>query len=269
MQSPALQAGKGAQAGRFATVVPNQASKRRVFSMDRRKRSSEIGLEEALSTALLSADGELGHIVHEVDAITKSLRSDVADPQSHRVAAHPAVWSAIKQALLDRELRYLALTDDLTCLFNRRGFFAAATQQLKLAHRNGHGLLLFFCDVDNLKKINDCYGHQEGDLALIHAADALEETFRASDVLARIGGDEFVALAVQSFEIDQELIVRRLEKILKKSNPNEALYELSFSVGVARFDPKCPTSLGELIAQADKAMYEQKRNRPVSCVSKS
>jgi diguanylate cyclase (GGDEF)-like protein len=236
--------------------------------MDRGRRVSEEGLEEVLSTALLSTDSELGQIVHEIDAISKSLRADGPDQQSHRVATHPAVWSAVKQALLDRELRYLALTDDLTCLFNRRGFFAAATQQLKLASRNGQGLLLFFCDVDNLKKINDCCGHQQGDLALVHAADALGKSFRNSDILARFGGDEFAVLAFEASNPNQELILRRLEKTLKKANPSEALYQLSLSVGVARFDPEHPVSLGELMAQADLAMYEQKRNRQTSRTNK-
>jgi diguanylate cyclase (GGDEF)-like protein len=268
MHLPISQGDNAAQGGRSTTAVPNQRSKRKVLSMDRRKRSTEKGLDAMLYTALLSADSELGQIVHEIDAISNSLRSDAPDPHFHRVAPHPAVWCAVKQALLDRELRYLALTDDLTCLFNRRGFFAAATQQLKLAHRNAQGLLLFFCDVDNLKKINDCYGHQQGDLALIQAADALEKTFRTSDVLARIGGDEFAVLAFEASNHNQELILRRLEKVLKKSNPNEARYKLSFSAGVARFDPKHAISLGELMAQADQAMYEQKRNRQRSCANK-
>ena len=104
--------------------------------------------------------------LQEVDEISKLLKSDRPDTQTLRVAAHPAVWCAVKQALLDRELRYLALTDDLTCLYNRRGFFAAAVQQLKVASRKEQSLLLLYCDVDNLKKINDSYGHREGDLAL-------------------------------------------------------------------------------------------------------
>jgi diguanylate cyclase (GGDEF)-like protein len=176
-----------------------------------------------------------------------------------RVATHPAVWGAVKQAILDRELRYLALTDDLTCLFNRRGFFAAATQQLKLGQRNGQSLLLFFCDVDNLKKINDAYGHHEGDLALIRIADALEQSFRGSDILSRLGGDEFVALASETSNQTQEIILRRLEKNLKKASAIEPRYALSLCVGAARFDPKRATTLGELMVQADKAMYEKKR----------
>jgi diguanylate cyclase (GGDEF)-like protein len=208
---------------------------------------------------LQAADSEFGQILKEVEEISKLLKSDHPDTQTMRVATHPAVWGAVKQALLDRELRYLALTDDLTCLFNRRGFFAAATQQLKLGQRNGQSLLLFFCDVDNLKKINDAYGHHEGDLALIRIADALEQSFRGSDILSRLGGDEFVALASETSNQTQEIILRRLEKNLKKASAIEPRYALSLCVGAARFDPKRATTLGELMVQADKAMYEKKR----------
>ncbi|HEY4816314.1 MAG TPA: GGDEF domain-containing protein [Candidatus Acidoferrum sp.] len=168
----------------------------------------------------------------------------------------------------DRELRYLALTDDLTCLYNRRGFVAAATQQLKLARRNARGLVLFFCDIDNLKTINDSYGHREGDLAIVRAAGALQQTFRDSDILARLSGDEFAVLALETSTQSQEAILRRLEKNLKKSNANQFRYEMSLSVGLSRFDPKHPVSLGELMAQADQAMYEQKRSRLRACLTK-
>src|SRR5260370_31996266 len=133
-----------------------------------------------------------------------------------------------------RELRYLALTDDLTCLYNRRGFFAAATQQLKVAHRNAQRLLLFFCDVDNLKTINDSYGHREGDLAIARAANALEHTFRGSDILARLGGDEFAVLATEASTQSPEVILRRLEKSLKRSNARQSRSEMSLRVSLAR-----------------------------------
>ncbi|MGB2621816.1 MAG: GGDEF domain-containing protein [Candidatus Acidiferrum sp.] len=260
MPIPELQADKGSQATRLATALPKQISNRKILAMGRKNSPAESGLTENLTSALRAADSEFGQILQEVDEISKLLKSDRPDTQTMRVATHPAVWGAVKQALLDRELRYLALTDDLTCLFNRRGFFAAATQQLKLAKRNGQNLLLLFCDVDNLKKINDSYGHREGDLALIHTADALEQTIRESDILARLGGDEFVVLATEASVQTSEVLLRRLEKALKKSNAGESRYQLSLSVGVTRFDPKRAVSLGELMAQADEAMYEQKRN---------
>jgi diguanylate cyclase (GGDEF)-like protein len=248
------------QAARLMTALPKQAANRKIISMGRKSVSPENDLAENLCSALRAADSEFGQILQEVDEISKLLKSDHPDIQTMRVATHPAVWGAVKQALLDRELRFLALTDDLTCLFNRRGFFAAATQQLKLAQRNGQNLLLFFCDVDNLKKINDAYGHQEGDLALIRTADALEQSFRGCDILSRLGGDEFVALVSQTSNQGQEIFLRRLEKNLKKSSATEPRYSLSLSVGVARFDPKRAVTLGELMVEADKAMYVKKRS---------
>jgi diguanylate cyclase (GGDEF)-like protein len=260
-----LQAENGAQVTRLRAGLPKHVSNRKVLAMRRKNGPAEEGLEEILSSALRTADNELGQILHEVEEISKSLKLDAPDTQTLRAAAHPAVWCAVKQALLDRELRHLALTDELTCLYNRRGFFAAALQQLKLASRKEQSLLLLYCDVDNLKKINDSYGHQEGDLALIRTADALEQTFRDSDTVARLGGDEFVVLASEAPSQTQEVLLRRLAKNLKKSNAKESRYELSLSVGVAQFDPKRAISLGELMAQADEAMYEQKRNHQKSC----
>jgi diguanylate cyclase (GGDEF)-like protein len=259
MPVPELQDENGSQVARLRASLSKQIPNRKVTTMDRKNGPTDNGLAENLFSALRAADSEFGQILQEVDEISRLLRSDHPDTQTMRVATHPAVWGAVKQALLDRELRYLALTDDLTCLFNRRGFFAAATQQLKLAQRNGQSLLLLFCDVDNLKKINDTFGHQEGDLALIRTADALEQSFRGSDILSRLGGDEFVVLASETSNQTQEIILRRLEKNLKKSSATEPRYALSLCVGVARFDPKRATTLGELMVQADKAMYEKKR----------
>jgi len=217
---------------------PKHTSNRKILAMARKNSGKGEGLEEIFSDALRSSDNELGQILHEVDEISRSLKSGLPNTQTVRAATHPAVWCAVRQALLDRELRHLALTDELTCLYNRRGFFAAAAQQLKLAARTSRNLLLLYCDVDSLKKINDSYGHREGDLALIHTADALEKAFRDSDILARLGGDEFVVLASEGASQTQEILLRRLEKALKKSNAGETRYRLSLSVGVARFDPK-------------------------------
>jgi diguanylate cyclase (GGDEF)-like protein len=248
------------QTGRSRTHFMTERSSRRVLSIDRKIRPAEKGLEENLCSALRAVDTEFGQILHEVDEISNLLKSDRPDARTMRATARPAVWCAVKQALLDREMRCLALTDDLTCLYNRRGFFAAATQQLKLAQRNAQSLLLFFCDVDNLKKINDTYGHREGDLALVRTADTLERSFRGSDIVSHLGGDEFVVLAVEAANQTQEVMLRRLEKNLKKSSAAESCYELSVCVGVARFDPEHASTLGELMEQADKAMNEKKRS---------
>src|SRR6202140_706653 len=143
--------------------------------------------------------------------------------------------------------------DDLTHLYNRRAFYALATQQLRVMRRKSQGLLLFFADVDHLKNINDTYGHREGDLALVRTADALERTFRNSDIVARLGGDEFAVLALEASSLNQEVILRRLREGLSGSNQDDSPYQLSLSVGVARFDPNHRISLEELMAIADRA----------------
>jgi diguanylate cyclase (GGDEF)-like protein len=171
-----------------------------------------------------------------------------------------ALW-AVQKSLLDRELHSRAITDDLTGIFNRRGFLAAATQQLKLAHRDKQSVLLFFFDVDNLKGINDSFGHREGDLALTRTVDALEETFRDSDVLARLGGDEFAVLAWEASIPNIQVILTRIENNLGKANLQELRYKLSISVGDARYDPQSPASIGELMAIADQGMYKHKNTR--------
>jgi two-component system cell cycle response regulator len=206
---------------------------------------------------LRSEDKELDDILRALEEISAMSESDAHDADALRHALRRAAWCAVKQALLDRELRHLAITDDLTGLYNRRGFLASATHQLKVAQRNGQSLLLFFCDVDNLKRINDSFGHPEGDMALIRTADALEQTFRESDLLARLGGDEFAVLATEAAQ-NQEVILSRLEEKLQKANADESHATLSLSAGLARFDAKCPTSLGDLMARADQAMYEYK-----------
>lgn len=237
------------------------SSHRRVVPMVRRKTPADKDLEGLLSSAMLVADKELGNVVHEVDEISKALRTGTADAKALRAAVHPAVWYAVRHVILERELRHLALTDDLTCLYNRRGFFASATQQLKLARRNGQSMLLFFFDLDNLKLINDTFGHREGDRALVRAADALEGIFRDSDVMARLGGDEFAVLALEASTRNEETILHRLEKNLRKTNQEDSRYALSLSVGVARFNPMDNVTLADLMADADRAMYEKKRSK--------
>ena len=131
-----LQAENGSRVTRLRTGLPKNAANHKVLAMRRKNGPAEKGLEKILSSALQVADDELGQILHEVDEISKSLKLDTPATQTLRAAAHPAVWCAVKQALLDRELRHLALTDELICLYNRRGFFAAAAQQFNLANED-------------------------------------------------------------------------------------------------------------------------------------
>jgi len=157
-------------------------------------------------------------------------------------------------------LRSLALMDDLTGLYNRRGFMALAEQQLKLAGRGHREFLLISVDLDGMKRINDIFGHQEGDRSLRETAGVLEQTCRQSDIIARLGGDEFAVLMIDAAAESTETIVGRLQENLDAHNAaSGGLFKLSLSIGTARFRPDQPTSLEELLARADEAMYAQKR----------
>jgi len=157
-------------------------------------------------------------------------------------------------------LRALLLIDELTGLYNRRGFFTLSQQQLKMADRTKRNMFLLFADFDHLKGINDAFGHPEGDRALIAVADVLRESFRESDILARIAGDEFVVLAMETGGASADVLATRLQTNLEAHNAREGRrYKVSLSVGVARYDPESPCSIDQLLTQADRAMYEQKR----------
>lgn len=161
---------------------------------------------------------------------------------------------------LEEKLRALSLTDDLTDLYNRRGFFALAEHQLKVADRQKKGLFLIYADLDNLKKVNDKFGHNEGSRALIETANILKKHFRKSDIMARMGGDEFAIIPIVNTEDRPDKIVERLEKYLKLyySKKNRG-YRLTISIGIAHYDPNKPCSIEELLSKADKLMYEQKK----------
>jgi diguanylate cyclase (GGDEF)-like protein len=233
----------------------------RVVPFDRRIPAHKETLESVLSSALRREDRELDEILKALDDLSGMINHGHFDStQANEALKRAAVW-AVQKSLLDKEMRSLAITDDLTGFFNRRGFLAAAAQQLRLAHRDNRNVLLLFCDVDRLKEINDSYGHREGDFALIRAADALEETFRDSDVLARLGGDEFGVLAWEASVPDTRAIFSRMEKNLMKVNAAERRYQLTLSIGVARYDPRSPVALGELMAMADRDMYRHKNGR--------
>ena len=160
----------------------------------------------------------------------------------------------------EKILHAYSLTDDLTGIYNRRGFTTLASQQIKIADRSRKEMFLIFADVDNLKEINDRFGHLEGDRALIDVAKIMKETFRESDIIARIGGDEFVALTTETDGMDAEGIVSRLLENIKRFNDTQQRnYVLSMSVGVAKYSPDEPCTIDELISKADRMMYERKK----------
>jgi diguanylate cyclase (GGDEF)-like protein len=178
-------------------------------------------------------------------------------------------WNAIgivrditRRKQVEADLRALSLRDELTGLYNRRGFLTLAEQQLKVANRVRKVMLLMFADLDDMKYINDVFGHQEGDRALIGIGQILKKTFRDSDIVARFGGDEFVVLSLETLDSGTEILANRLREHLDYYNRYENRpYELSVSIVISRYDPENPVDLHDLIVNADKMMYEQKNTR--------
>jgi diguanylate cyclase (GGDEF)-like protein/PAS domain S-box-containing protein len=160
---------------------------------------------------------------------------------------------------LEDTLRNSSLKDDLTGLLNRRGLLKQAAPYFDFARRQKEALLLLFIDLDGMKKINDEFGHNEGDNALINTAAILNRSFRSTDIIARLGGDEFTVL-VTDLNADKEEAITRLNENLKAYNATEPRgHKLAFSIGVATLEPERMTCFEELLEQADQAMYEQKR----------
>ncbi|MGZ5435849.1 MAG: GGDEF domain-containing protein [Pyrinomonadaceae bacterium] len=181
-------------------------------------------------------DGDPAHFIFQIQDITERKRVEAA-------------------------LQNLSLIDELTGLYNRRGFMAVTEQHLAAIRRNKQVPVILYADLDGLKTINDSLGHHEGDRALKKTGDILKDTFRTSDIVARLGGDEFVVLAAIGQEEVADSLTERLQERFDISNAQaNRPYQLSISVGVVHFD-STDTSIEEVTARADRSMYEDKRRK--------
>ncbi|MEW6602137.1 MAG: diguanylate cyclase [Nitrospirota bacterium] len=166
-----------------------------------------------------------------------------------------------ERKLMNKKLADAAITDDLTGLFNRRGFFTLAQQQCRLADRQNIRMALLYMDLDGFKSINDELGHNIGDEALIDTANILRNTFRKSDIVARIGGDEFAVLLTEPAETTAEetVVAHLINRFEAHNKQGGRQYELLLSIGMAHYDPERPSSIDQLLNRADERMYEDKR----------
>lgn len=209
-------------------------------------------LSERMEDELINAEGKTISIIKSVNMITRNGQRFIVE----------SFMDISEQKELEEKLRVLSLIDELTSLYNRRGFFTLAEQEIKRAKRTKSPLLLIFLDLDGLKGINDNLGHQEGDQALRETTTILKNTFRHSDIIARIGGDEFAVLALNSNLEKSEAVLKRLQENLNEFNrKGKYRFKLSLSSGVVSFDPESPCNIDELLARADSKMYAQKKKR--------
>ncbi len=198
-----------------------------------------------------------GEVVWALNSV--SLVRDADDNPAHFIFQ---IQDITERKRAEAALQSLSLVDELTGLYNRRGFLAVTDQHVAAIRRDNKIPIVLYADLDGLKQINDSYGHHEGDRALAAAAQILKETFRSSDILARLGGDEFVALAAIEEDEGAESLTDRLREQFDASNAVRSRpYNLSVSVGVAHFEDD-RYSIEDLMAQADHAMYEEKRLKP-------
>lgn len=165
----------------------------------------------------------------------------------------------------EQQAQERALRDDLTGLHNRRGLLHVMDALMKLGVRAERALSLAYIDLDHMKAINDNHGHSAGDRALVDLARILQANLRESDFIARIGGDEFCVVLAGGTEAQDRTALGRIEKAVTAHNLTAGRpYELSLSVGLARFDPANPCTVDELLSEADAAMYRHKAAKRAS-----
>jgi diguanylate cyclase (GGDEF)-like protein len=170
-------------------------------------------------------------------------------------------WLGSYTNKLERELRRQSLTDELTGVFNRRGFHAVAEYTMHNATRANSGLLLFYFDLDRLKQTNDHHGHEVGSMLIKRFAELLAESFRKSDIVARVGGDEFVVLASADAETAQDMLTRLQQRVLEDNSSGTLPVAICYSSGHSELRPRAKGQIDQLVAQADAIMYEEKRRK--------
>lgn len=156
----------------------------------------------------------------------------------------------------------LATMDELTGILNRRGFNMSAEKSLNICKRGALPVALVFLDLNEFKPINDKFGHAEGDKALQQFASVLDDVGRDSDIVARMGGDEFVILLVDADKKAVDQVMKRFSQQIESCNKQQALgYDITFSYGIVLFDPAKHVTINDLLSEGDALMYKRKKSR--------
>jgi len=222
--------------------------------------------EDELTAALFrdgSWEGEVTQTRRNGSQITVWSRFKLLKDEKDNLAGMLEINRDITEKKKDEEtIRNLSLTDELTQLYNRRGFMTLTQQELKTAERTKNAVTIFFADVDGLKWINDNLGHDHGDMVIHDAAKVLKNTFRESDIIARLGGDEFAVVAMGDPSFNASALAARLQENIEEHNAyGDRQFRLSLSVGMVRQAFTQPKSIDDLLKEADGLMYEQKRRK--------
>ena len=231
-------------------LTDEDAQKIRTFYMYDNPKNIDISRFEA---QLLCSDGTL---------VWTEVRPTVRIPETCPKGSFGVVRDITEFKGLEERLQNLAITDDLTGLYNRRGFRLMAEQELRHAQRINAETILLSIDVDNFKNINDTFGHDEGDKVLKLVATTLTGSFRGTDIISRWGGDEFIVLALDAPSGYVPLLSDRFQQNLAKNALEGMLsYPLSVSIGMEGTDIFEDSTLQSLILRADRHMYQLKKEK--------
>ncbi len=205
---------------------------------------------------LIQHDRVLGTLI--LGARRRHAFGEAVRPTLEVLASHLAV--SLSNARMVHKLEMMATTDGMTGLLNKRAMLEAATQQVAAAARFGRKLSAIICDIDFFKKVNDTYGHDVGDVVIRGLGEILKRHKRATDLVARFGGEEFVALCEQTDEAGAMLLAERIREELKKTifHTPQGPLSVTCSVGVATF-PEAASDWETLFKAADEALYVSKR----------
>lgn len=206
----------------------------------------------AAAMAKIEVRTSLERLIDDLEQKVAAQRDELVDK------AHAHASEIARRDVAEREMRLLALTDVLTGMNNRRGFLLFAEQAFKAARRLRRPSAVIFADVDGLKRVNDREGHDVGDQLLRDAANVFRSSFRAADIVGRMGGDEFAAYTLND---DQPgVVLARIRGQLEAFNSSDgSVYQLSFSTGIVMCDPGGTLGLADYLLMADQKMYTQKR----------
>ena len=193
-----------------------------------------------------------------IEAVKKGAQDYLVRSElSERVLRRGIIYSLERHDILESLYR-TTIVDELTGLYNRRGLYTLGNQQVELAKRQNDDLFIFYLDLDGMKEINDNLGHEHGDNALLYTSKIMHKSFRSADILSRVGGDEFVVIAVKAQFEYVPIIIQRIKDYIKEQNELLEDYQISISIGVSKVNLSDETPLEEAIKNADKEMYKLK-----------
>jgi len=193
-----------------------------------------------------------------IEAVKKGAQDYLVRSElSERILRRALIYSLERHEILESLYR-TTIVDELTGLYNRRGLYTLGNQQIELAKRHSDDIFIFFLDLDGMKAINDTLGHDYGDKALVDTSKIMHKSFRTTDILSRVGGDEFVIVAVKAQFEFIPIIIQRIKDFVKDQNSSEEKFEISISIGVSKVNLDAESPLDEAIRDADKKMYDSK-----------